>query len=649
MQNSDRLRKLLILLVTWALLLGFFLAFDSSFVAGQREYLIDRHFRSLAALSRELSAEFERARISAESSLKLVASAAKQPSGKGRLLDCQNVANIQQCFRNFADIYLGEVLAREKSPVAVPRCWRPDPDHVPLEAVTADGPLILNVRCFSGEDPKKAGSPNPGSAVYVYTLDMTPWVQLAFLHLDDPFDDVLLADTSGRILFQRSTTEPRIVDLSAIVAGSVELGPRQTVVALPGAASQERPSARKPQQESSTTPANASLSSAAGTAANEFDRLLVSTDFRRAVIGGKNYELFSQPAHVVLGNYPAGGSIWPLVLLGLRHTRDLDAESHSLPYSTLIWLALSAMVLLSLSWPLFKVRFMSNTERFSPRDAWYLILALFLMATSAMLILLNASYISQSQNTDDVAMELLAGRIIENFQAEFRGAFEQLRAVRHDAAYMAARKNAEAPGLYGGYLSAARVTLGYPYFEIVFWTNCNGNQLLKLDVRAAPTPPTNVSSFSFFKSLTSDIAWGGSRANGGNDTGSNTKGQRPSCSHVPAELDRIEHAYLQPVISPNTDEFAPTLAAPFADDHDPDESERIAVQVLAFRPMSVVDPVLPPGYAFAVIDGQCGVLFHSDSFRVKHFLCGPGTAGVSHELSAAPACLTGGRLPLGVP
>ena len=613
--TGDKLQKLLTLVVTWALLLGFFFAFDRYFVAGQRDFLIDRHFRSLSALSGELNAEFERARISAESSLKLVAAASKQARAKGRLLDCQNVSNIQPCFRNFVEIYLGEVLVREKPSIAVPKCWGPDPNRIPLEAVAADGRLILNVRCYSSADPKKTGSPNPSSAVPVYTLDMTPWVRRAFQHLGDPFEDVLLADASGRVLFQRSTTEAQIVDLSLIVAKSMELGPRQTIVASPGAASQQHPSAPKLEQGAAATPGDGAPPKETGSAAKEFDRLLVGTDFRRAVIGGKNYELFSQPAHVVLGNYPAGGTIWPLVLLGLRRTSNIDAESRSLPYSTLIWVALSATVLLSLSWPLFKLRFMSNTERFSPRDGWYLILALFLMATAATLILLNASYLSQSRNTDDDAMKALAGKIKENFGAEVRGAFKQLSAVRYDPVYAEARKNAEAPGLYGSYLSAARVALGYPYFEIVFWANCNGNQLLKLDVRAAPTPPTNVSSFAFFSRLKSDIEWGEPRAVGADAKGSNAKDQWTSCSAVPAELDREEHAYVQPVISPNTDEFAPALAAPFAGDRDPDESERIAVQVLALRPMSVVDPVLPPGYAFAVIDSQCGVLFHSDSFR----------------------------------
>src|SRR6266481_1373927 len=97
---GDKLQKLITVLITWAALLGFFFAFESYFVAGQREFLIERHFRSLSALAGELNREFERARISAESSLRLVASASKQPPAVGPLRDCQNASYVERCFRD---------------------------------------------------------------------------------------------------------------------------------------------------------------------------------------------------------------------------------------------------------------------------------------------------------------------------------------------------------------------------------------------------------------------------------------------------------------------------------------------------------------------------------------------------------------------
>src|ERR1700747_1785300 len=73
LKSADKLRKFVTLLFTWALLAGFFLAYDTYFVAGQKQFLIEREFRTLAGISRKVEAEFERARLSAESSAKLAA------------------------------------------------------------------------------------------------------------------------------------------------------------------------------------------------------------------------------------------------------------------------------------------------------------------------------------------------------------------------------------------------------------------------------------------------------------------------------------------------------------------------------------------------------------------------------------------------
>lgn len=255
---------------------------------------------------------------------------------------------------------------------------------------------------------------------------------------------------------------------------------------------------------------------------------------------------------------------------------------------------------------------MSNSERFSPRDGWYLVLAFFLLITAATAILLNASYVIQARNADEAAMRLIAGQIKDNFESEVRSAFGQLQAIRQDPIFLSARKNAQAPGLYGSYLSATKMPLNYPYFEIAFWANCKGNQVLKLDVRAAPTPPTGVSRFAFFQNFASTVEW----------RSPHPSVQDRPCLSIPPDLDHIDRAYLQPAVSANTDEFAPILAAPFGGDPEPDPSERISFQALALRPISMIDPLLPPGYAFAVIDNDCLVLFHSDSFRnLKENFC----------------------------
>src|SRR5207248_8418239 len=136
----------------------------------------------------------------------------------------------------------------------------------------------------------------------------------------------------------------------------------------------------------------------------EFRRLLGASAFNKVAAAGKTYEMFSRPMPIPLSS----GETWDLVMVGLWDAKQFEESSREIPYSTLIWAALIVVALLSLSWPLFKLRYMSYTERFSAIDGWFLVLALFLAATSIMLMLLNFSYIAHEQDKSDQSMENLA-------------------------------------------------------------------------------------------------------------------------------------------------------------------------------------------------------------------------------------------------
>ena len=61
---------------------------------------------------------------------------------------------------------------------------------------------------------------------------------------------------------------------------------------------------------------------------------------------------------------------------------------------------------------------MSNTERFTPREGWLLVLTIFLASTSVTLLLLNATYTAQAQSEVDKNLADLARRIKLHFAAE---------------------------------------------------------------------------------------------------------------------------------------------------------------------------------------------------------------------------------------
>jgi hypothetical protein len=589
LKPTDKLRKFIVLLSTWALLAGFFLAYDTYFVAGQKQFLVEREFRSLASISRKVEAEFERAHLSAESALKLGA-----PTQRDHL-QC-GAREAKDCLRKYILFYLNETLSPDQLPEEFPKCWAvfnrdKNSPNVPLEIVLEGVGLRLRFSCFLSEDPKIPSSPNPADKKPLFELNLSPWIRGALAQASDSFEDILIVDGSGRVLLEQGTSGLAISNLNSLVAGSSDITEKKAGLAFP---------AKDNVQDAGTsTGANS-----ARKLTDVFERSAAS----RIVLGGKNYLLFSRPSHLVLGSYPSGGQEYSLLVCGLRREAVLDTESHALPYGFLIWVGLAATWLLSVSWPLFKLRYMGKTDRFSPRDAWYLSLALFLMSTAAAMMLLNASYVAATRDASEEQMKRLADLIVENFRGEIDSAFAQLRALPKGRSFQEASTSSPGPSLYGAYLNGpSGKGLRYPYFEIAFWADCRGHQVLKFDVRPAPTPAVDVSRFAFFPRIKAEIL----RATPQVKTETYPCPETPNTSE--SGKDATNDPYFEPAMSPNTDEFAPALAAPF--EGNSTNPRGIWVQALVLRPISLVDPVVPPGYGFAVIDKECEVLFHSEPFR----------------------------------
>jgi hypothetical protein len=261
----------------------------------------------------------------------------------------------------------------------------------------------------------------------------------AFQEYGNSFEDVLVADESGRVLWQLSESGPRIADLRPILGEGTDIVAKQRMFGFLNSTPQEpvttRPSDSKPLDSSGngnrSGPSPATGVSPLRTAeAVRLERLSQGSSATKVAIAGKDYLLFAQTSPVVLGNAADKASQWNLVLVGLRLATRIDAESHAIPYSVLIWLALCAAVLLGFSWPWFKLQYMSNTERFRPRDGWLLLFTLLLVTAGVTLILLNASYVQRSTARADAAMRSLADQMKENFEQEISRALCQLEEIQ---------------------------------------------------------------------------------------------------------------------------------------------------------------------------------------------------------------------------
>jgi len=608
---NEKLRKIILLLITWGVLLGFFIGYENYFVAGQKEYLVDREFRNLSRLSEQLSAEFDRARLSVSSLAKIIHAAKETGRDRPSNLDCRNRENIGQCFEEYSKTYLGEIWDGNIPSLPLIQCLGEKPDKARLQPDSNSSGLGVVVECQQDNQQQPGTVQKPVKPEPVLQMDMKPWVQQAFEESKNSFDDILVADETGHVFFQQSKTGPRIAELNPILATGTDISTKQSVFGFLNASTVNSSTAKQADVKSPVDSGTAGGGPAKTTSPGKTGLLSHGSSATKVSIGGKDYLLFAQPSPVAMGSGADQGVRWPLVSVGLRLASSVEAESHALPYSVLIWLGLCAVVLLGFSWPLFKLQYMSNTERFRPRDGWILLFTLLLVSSGVMLMLLNGSYLLRSTEYTDAALKTIAEQMKKNFALELSRAFRQLQEIRGTEEFRRASKEPRNPGLVGSYPIENYPGQSYPYFEIAFWADCKGDQVAKLDIRKVATPPVKLNRFPFYRAVKAKVEWAGSAA-GKPETG---------CAPVSAGLDSYEYVFFQPIMSPNTNEFAPVLSAPFSTlaggktTGEAKDAGQIAVQVLAFRPMSVIDPLLPPGYGFAVIDGGCQVLFHSDSFR----------------------------------
>lgn len=136
--------------------------------------------------------------------------------------------------------------------------------------------------------------------------------------------------------------------------------------------------------------------------------------------------------------------------------------------------------------------------------------------------------------------------------------------------------------------SASEITLKmYPYFNNISWIDDNGDQIYKWAASDKISAHVNVSGRNYFQEIKNDRGW-----------------------HV----DRISKSpfYLESIIALNTGRQEAAVSSVI-------DNERLKtsahVAAITTRLSSIMDPILPVGYGFCVIDEHGEVMFHSNKSR----------------------------------
>ena len=324
-------------------------------------------------------------------------------------------------------------------------------------------------------------------------------------------------------------------------------------------------------------------------------------------IAGADYKLFLQPVRLTLSaatDDNRSGVRW--VVCGLTRTDHFRDATFAVSYTLLIILAF-VVSLAVLSWPLLKLKLMGAKDRVRHAD---LVLTLFsaLVGTALVtFILLDLHTYLSLNDAADRHLEKLSEDIKSNFQKELVSALGQLRNLNLEIVTLAQKEQSGALRDLGDSITSPNVksncsstpllssranilgdgvdwkTAPYPYFNTVTWADPSGQQRIKWTTRSETTFFLDMSGRQFFKDTKDGNLW--KLCPPGSD-----------CDYT-----------LQSVRSRNTGENVAVIAtgvpgSPW-------------VSTLDTRLLSLMGPVLPVGYGFAVVDNRGQVLFHSDEVK----------------------------------
>ncbi len=416
---------------------------------------------------------------------------------------------------------------------------------------------------------------------------------------EESFDDILItqADGDGRVIFQQGGSELRLVSADKIPSADDEA---KTI---------------------------------------DLRNLGQSSSVADVKLAGTNYKLFLHPVDLSTPQVGAGeGHSIRWIICGLVPASHFRREVWAISYSILIVFAfLTALSILT--WPFLKLLLVGPKDRLRTADIYFLFFSTLIgLALLTALGLYGYSYRALEQKLDE-HLKGLAGKVQGNLQAEMAASLAELDALNkhpclgndlsklRSAPDAAGRNEEEAeaqrryrlkilkepcragnwegpavppkpcPRLYDtpvtlGTLSRecdSTATSPYPYFDTAVWIDEKGRQRLKWTVEDYQPQFIHVSDRLYF---------------------SNLKAGRYRY------LDnRKEGFWLDPIISKTTGRNEVEISAWRAEDRADDSGAPRWVSAFDARLLSLMQPVLPAGFGFCVIDESGRVLFHSDEAR----------------------------------
>lgn len=331
--------------------------------------------------------------------------------------------------------------------------------------------------------------------------------------------------------------------------------------------------------------------------------LVRSTGLYDVDISGQKYRLFVEPCAITPGE--SG-----FILAGLMRSDRLTIDSLKISSSLIVILA-SLFLLAALAFPFLKLLYMGAGERLRAIDALLVSLCALVGIAVLCLVLLDLMAYRRLSEAANLQLAELGAGVRDSFLAEVDDAQAQLGDLNRLALAQVpwAWEGADAPlalapetpleSRKGLVLPQSR----YPDFDSFFWANERGWQTVKWTPRDQETPGINVRDRSYFQNVVRGRLW-------------TRNGRRLTLEPVRSwTTGEGLFVVAMPVLDGRERPPGPALAAgpPARKAEVPVVQSRPVVAALAVSMVSLREPVLPPGYGFALVSEDGRVLAHSDA------------------------------------
>ncbi len=374
-----------------------------------------------------------------------------------------------------------------------------------------------------------------------------------------PFDDILLVSKDGTIVYQSNRAGPQFTTLTGLLQAQPE-----AAEAKPEAAESEKSKPQADKHLKNATPDNGHDAVGQNTDKTWQIKSQHLTDIELA---GTRYKLFLQP--VVLDVYSDQDEAqdepaqeW--VLCGLRSAKSLEWEALSISSTFMVWLT-ALFLAIFMSSPLLKVGFMNHRQHLRLSEIGWLSGSLVLLAIVFTLSGFNAIGFPLNDDTEE-QLEKLGHNLSINI-------YDELSQMRRQLVEWCTTKGETQVSLIKG-----------------------DQQIVKWGASRYLTPMVDISRSRLFTHSESTYL-----------------DQQGPAFHFDSVMPTNKVEYLA-ALTIRTQDCNGKLLNDF-----PGRSDLTGgVAVLTAQPLSLIDPILPYGYGFALLDEKGAVLFHSDKTKNLH-------------------------------